>query len=120
MIGRSLGIRSGFSGNGLFYRLMMFLLLRGYARGPHRRDYLLRILRCSGGFGLGVLVGLGMPPGDVAGGGKEIPAITKEPGQTLVPLAVSQTGGEFLKGGPPRLRDEEGLQGVARGKAQLP
>ena len=117
MIERSLSIRSGSSGNGLFCRLIMFLLLRGYARGLHRRGYLLEIFRCSGGFGLGVPVGLGMSPGDVAGGGKEIPAITKEPGQPLVPLAVSQAGGEFLKGGLPRLRDEEGLQGVARGKA---
>lgn len=117
MIGRSLSIRSGCSGNGLFCRLMMFLLLRGYARGPHRRGYILGTFRYSGGFGLGVLVGLGMSPGDVAGGGKEIPATTKEPGQSLVPLAVSQAGGEFLKGGLPRLREEEGLQGVARGKA---
>ena len=34
-----------------------------------------------------------------------------------VTLAASQAGGEFLKGGLPRLREEEGLQGVARGKA---
>ncbi len=117
MIGRNLSIRSGSSGNGLFCRLMVFLVLRGYARGPQRRGYVLGIFRFSGGFGLGVLVGLCMSPGDVAGGGKEIPAIAKEPGQTLVQLAVSQADGEFLKGGLPRLRDEEGLQGVARGKA---
>ena len=116
MIGRSLGIRSGSSGNGLFCRLMIFLLLRGCARARERRGYVLGIFRCSGSFGLRVLVGLGISPGDVAGGGKEIPAITKEPGQSLVPLAVSQAGGEFLKGGLPGFRDEEGVQGVARGK----
>ena len=53
----------------------------------------------------------------VAGRGEEIPAIAEEPSKSLMPLTISQAGGEFLQGGLPRLTGEEGLQGVSAGKA---
>ena len=116
MIRASLDIRSGTCWNRLFSGVMVFVLLSGYAKALFWRSYAPAIIRYCSNSGLRVLAGSGVFLGGAAGSGKENPAITKESRQPLVILSVSDTGGELLKGGLPRLMDEKRLQSVARGK----
>lgn len=117
MIRKSLGIGSGASCNGFFARLMMFGLLRVRGGCSGWRAPIPEVFGGLGHIEWRVIMSPCISASSVAGRGKEVPAIAKEPSKSLMPLAISQAGGEFLQGGLPRLAGEEGLQGVSAGKA---
>tara|TARA_B100001964_G_scaffold245527_1_gene333144 strand:- start:1082 stop:1492 length:411 start_codon:yes stop_codon:yes gene_type:complete len=64
------------------------------------------------------MIGLATPLGHLPGGGEEIAGLSEEAMESLLPLFVTEAGGQFLERGLPEFLLEEGLQGITTGKGQ--